>query len=67
MKLKRQNAFNDFASAAEYLIQNNYTQSNRLVINGHSNGGLLVGAISNQRTDLFGCSIADEGLVLNYY
>ena len=62
-QLKKQNVFDDFIAAAEYLIENNYTSSNYLAIRGGSNGGLLVGAVMTQRPDLMKVALPAVGVL----
>lgn len=63
MKLNKQNVFDDFAAAAEYLIAEKYTQPSRLAISGRSNGGLLVAATMLQRPELFGAALPAVGVL----
>jgi prolyl oligopeptidase len=63
MKLHKQNVFDDFIAAGEYLVKNGYTKPAKLAIQGGSNGGLLIGAVENQRPDLFGATLPAVGVM----
>jgi len=63
MKEKKQNVFNDFIAAAEYLIAQKWTDTPHLGVNGGSNGGLLIGAVMTQRPDLFGVCFPEVGVL----
>ena len=62
-KMKKQNVFDDFIAAAEYLVKNNYTSKEYLAISGGSNGGLLVGAVMSQRPELFKVAFPAVGVL----
>jgi prolyl oligopeptidase len=63
MILQKQNVFDDFIAAAEFLIEQGYTSTQKLAIGGRSNGGLLVGACLTQRRDLFGACLVNVGVL----
>jgi len=62
-KTQKQNVFDDAIACAEWLIENKYTNPTKLALNGRSNGGLLVGAVVNQRPDLFRVAIPEVGVM----
>ena len=62
-KLNKQNVFDDFIAAGEWLVANKYTSSNRMAMQGGSNGGLLVGVVMNQRPELFKVALPAVGVM----
>jgi prolyl oligopeptidase len=63
MRHNKQNVFDDFIAAAEYLVREKYSNPKRIAISGGSNGGLLVGAVMIQRPDLFGAALPAVGVM----
>jgi prolyl oligopeptidase len=63
MLMNKQNVFNDMIAAAEWMAANKYSKPSRMALRGGSNGGLLVGAVVNQRADLFAVSIPQVGVM----
>lgn len=63
MLAKKQNVFDDFIAAAQYLVKEKYTSTPKLAIRGGSNGGLLVGAVMTQRPELFGATLPEVGVM----
>jgi prolyl oligopeptidase len=62
-KMNKQNVFDDFIAAAEYLVAEQYTAPGKMAVNGGSNGGLLVGAVVNQRPELFKVAVPQVGVM----
>jgi prolyl oligopeptidase len=62
-RARKQNVFDDFIAAAEYLVQERWAAKRRIAIRGGSNGGLLVGAVLTQRPELFGAALPDVGVL----
>jgi prolyl oligopeptidase len=62
-KLQKQNVFDDFIAAGEWLIANKYTSREKLAIQGGSNGGLLMGAVINQKPELYRAAVAQAGVM----